>query len=114
LRHNAGPAPAPLVGTYFSILTKNYPMLGFYKGRYTLYIKHGNQIAFHILDAATFPNRASYTSNRMFLAVDGQCTSPGSYSWTLNGKTLLLKSLRDPCTPRAVLLSRTWTKVHAQ
>ncbi|HTZ05284.1 MAG TPA: hypothetical protein VMB53_05975 [Gaiellaceae bacterium] len=104
-----GPAPGRLVGTYSATLP-NYPALGFYKGRYTLYIKPGNEIAFHIFDAATFPNRASYSGDRLLLAADGQCTASGSYTWVLRGKKLDLEKLRDPCTPRAVLLNRVWTR----
>jgi hypothetical protein len=104
------PAPARLIGTYVATLA-NYPALGFYKGRYTLYIKPGYEIAFHILDAATFPNRANYAGDRLLLAADGQCTAPGSYTWALHGKKLDLTKLRDPCTPRAVLLNRVWTRV---
>jgi len=106
----SGRAPARLVGTYDSTLTRNYPVLGFYKGRYTLYVKPGNQIAFTVLDAATFPNKASFTGNRLFLAIDGQCTTTGLYRWTLRGRQLTLTKLRDACRPRAVLLSRTWTR----
>ena len=104
-----GPAPARLVGTYRATLG-NYPALGFYKGRYTLYIRPGNRIAFTILDATTFPNSASYSGNRMVLAAEGQCTAAGTYTWALDGTKLDLRKIRDPCTPRAVLLSRIWTK----
>ena len=105
-----GAAPARLVGTYVATLTTNYPALGFYKGRYTLSIKAGNEIAFHILDAATFPNRARFVGSRVTLSADGQCTTTGSYTWSLRGKDLELRKLRDRCRARAVLLSRTWTK----
>ena len=33
------------------------------------------------------------------------CTGPGVYSWSLHGKTLTLKTVRDTCLGRTIILT---------
>jgi hypothetical protein len=107
----SGPAPTRLVGTY-SALVPNYPSVGWYKGNYRLALGPGRAFAVRSIPGiGTILYTASFTGTRMTLPAGSGCSTAGTYTWILKGRSLVFAALNEPCHGRAVMLVRRWTRV---
>ena len=53
----------------------------------------------------TMPASTSGTSLVFGPTADGVCPARGSYTWNISGSTLVLKVVKDGCSPRRVLMT---------
>jgi len=115
------PVPAPLVGTWGKTVTlATWHKNGVYGdpgGHWKITItKAGLTTLFappppvgYIL--TTMPVSTSGTSLVFGPTADGVCPAKGSYTWKVSGSTLVVKVVKDGCSPRRVLMTAgTWKR----
>jgi len=125
----AGGVPAKLVGAWNRKVTQaNYNKYGqgqqgFLVGVWTMVIKKGGGVAFYTPGGyrpgciAThtcvydFSTSFAVTGARLRAGAIPECTTKGSYSWKLSGRSLTLRAIADKqCGPRAAVFSGVWKR----
>lgn len=105
-----GPVPPKLAGLWEATLV-NYPAVGLYKGHYELRFGPGSQMHYLPPHEGPVAQAVSVNGNRITFMRSGVCTTPGTYVWSVTGKTLTFRKVTDACRKRVVQLVRTWTRV---
>jgi hypothetical protein len=105
-----GPVPPRLAGTWAATLP-NYPAVGLYKGRYKLRMGPGSMMQYIVPVEGPVSQGVSVAGNRITFMPSGLCTTPGTYLWKVEGKTLTFAKVTDACRKRVIQLIRQWTRV---